>query len=100
MDSNVYRVSGKRVTLNNGEKANVAMFAYKKADFDDDIFESIAEKFHLTTGCTYSDSSAKNGHRLEWVVVGEKVLKFPNPVGSFTYGHAVKNYREKDVKIA
>jgi hypothetical protein len=90
----VYKVTGKKAYLENGEVANVAVFAYKPTmGFSLDA-DRLNNKWHRESGAAYCDKAAAEGKRLEWVVMGYKeddgtisidptAYKLPKAKGSF-----------------
>ncbi len=63
MGAYCYKTTANTVTLANGEKANVAIFAYKPNGF---------ASYHTKSGAAAADRAAADGKRLDWVVLGNK----------------------------
>lgn len=95
----VYKVTGKKVKLDNGETANQAVFAYKPYFNEDSWARRRNSEAHRKNGVYYCDRQAEEGKRSVWVIFGEggPVLKFKAPVGSF-YDSSVDKYIVRDVK--
>lgn len=93
----VYKVTGKKVNLSNGEIANVGEFAYKpyRSFWKDE--QSQNKKAERNAGIPYAEKQAKLGKRSAWVVHGDAVLKFPEAVGSYDDDYAFDKYLIKDV---
>jgi hypothetical protein len=60
-----YKVTAQTVTLENGEKAHIALFAYKLSSRDKEN-----QKAYFTSGAARCDKSAEQGKRGCWIVKG------------------------------
>lgn len=103
MGAYVYKVTGKKVKLSNGEIANVGVYAYKPyRSFWDDEAEKINNRAMRKCGIPYAELQADLGKRSRWVVHGEDghcVLLFPFPVGSYVDDEACHKYVQKGITV-
>ena len=82
-----YKVLKKSVLLENGERAHLALYAYRYNFWD-------SKNWHLTSGAARCDEGAANGERGPWIVHGYKerdgtirvnpiAYKAEHPMGSY-----------------
>ena len=74
MGSYVYKVTGKKVKLTNGEYANLAVFAYNPVrsgyGMSMDEADKMNNKAYYASGCYYADQCARDGKRTGLIVTG------------------------------
>lgn len=91
----VYKVLKKTLPLVNGERAHMAVFAYKDSRENNSIL-------HARSGCSRCDNAAANGERGNWIVhcyrdndgrvtVSRVAKKAKFPIGSY-----VEEFNETD----
>lgn len=68
MGAYVYRVTAKQVTCSDGQKANVAVFAYKPHGWDG---EKLNAKLHFSSGCVASERLSRGTKMTGRVVMGD-----------------------------
>ena len=65
----VYRVTAKQVTCSDGQKANVAVFAYKPYFGWDD--QKLNTKMHFSSGCVASERLSRGTKMTGRIVMGD-----------------------------
>ena len=70
MSDYLYKVTGKKVALVNGEVANVAVYAYKPFMGYTEDSEKLNKRMSRKSGAAACEKAAENGKRSNWVVLG------------------------------
>lgn len=87
MGSYIYKVTSKTVDLDNGEQANVALYAYKPYWMAYDA-DQVNARLHFKTGCVTCDHHREK--RTGWIVLG-----YEEDDGTITVGARAFNVGRK-----